>query len=66
MAEILGPYINMPTIQAILQSGAGDTMTDEQMGNLRYIMDTVPEARDDLSKLTQHFAAKIAPQNGQA
>jgi hypothetical protein len=66
IAEILGPYINMPTIQTILNSGAGDSMTDEQMGNLRYIMDTVPEARDDLSKLTQHFAAKIQPENGHA
>jgi hypothetical protein len=63
MLELLGPYMHEPSIQAIVNSNLGSTMTDQQMGNLRHIMDTVPEARTDLSKLTEHMAAK---EGGQA
>ncbi|KAF2679805.1 hypothetical protein K458DRAFT_114231 [Lentithecium fluviatile CBS 122367] len=62
MTEILGPYINEPTTLQILQSGVGTTMTEDQMANLRYILDTVPEARASMKVLTEHLAARVVPE----
>jgi hypothetical protein len=58
LAGLLGSYLHASSIQAIMNSAVGNTMTDEQIRSLRQIMDTVPEARNNLSKLTELYAAK--------
>ncbi|KAF1940364.1 hypothetical protein EJ02DRAFT_406666 [Clathrospora elynae] len=67
--EILGPYIDAHVIKTILGMNiSSKTMVSElQMNNLRHIMDTVPEARENMTVLTEHLRQKgvgNGPQSG--
>jgi hypothetical protein len=58
--EILGPYIDAPVIVTILGSSLSQNsaVSELQMINLRHIVETVPEARDNISVLTNHLRSK--------
>jgi hypothetical protein len=64
--EILGPHIDAPVIITILGStlSQNSVVSELQMTNLRHIMDTVPEARDNIAVLTNHLQHKTQA-NGQ-
>ncbi|KAJ4377717.1 Transcription factor bye1 [Neocucurbitaria cava] len=64
--EILGPYIDAPVIVQILANNISQNsvMSELQMGNLRHICDTVPEARTNISVFMDHLRQK-AQANGQ-
>ncbi|RAR13759.1 phd finger domain-containing protein [Stemphylium lycopersici] len=58
--EILGPYIDAPVIVTILSSNLHQNavVSELQMINLRHIVETVPEARDNIAVLTNHLQSK--------
>ncbi|XP_014557977.1 hypothetical protein COCVIDRAFT_36601 [Bipolaris victoriae FI3] len=58
--EILGPYIDAPVIVTILTSNLSQNavVSELQMINLRHIVETVPEARDNIAVLTNHLQSK--------
>lgn len=58
--EILGPYIDSPVIVTILGSSLSQNsaVSELQMLNLRHIVETVPEARDNITVLTNHLRSK--------
>ncbi|KAG9187301.1 hypothetical protein G6011_05172 [Alternaria panax] len=58
--EILGPYIDAPVIVTILGSSLSQNsvVSELQMINLRHIVETVPEARDNITVLTNHLRSK--------
>lgn len=58
--EILGPYIDAPVIVTILSSNLSQNavVSELQMINLRHIVETVPEARDNITVLTNHLQSK--------
>ena len=58
--EILGPYIDAPVIITILGSSLSQNqaVSELQMTNLRHIVENIPEARSDLSVLTDHLRQK--------
>ncbi|CAG5140336.1 uncharacterized protein ALTATR162_LOCUS688 [Alternaria atra] len=58
--EILGPYIDAPVIVTILGSSLSQNsaVSELQMMNLRHIVETVPEARDNITVLTNHLRSK--------
>jgi hypothetical protein len=64
--EILGPYIDAPVIVTILGSSLSQNsaVSELQMINLRHIVETVPEARDNITVLTNHLRSKTES-NGQ-
>ncbi|EFQ92822.1 hypothetical protein PTNB73_09048 [Pyrenophora teres f. teres] len=64
--EILGPYIDAPVIVTILGSSLSQNsvVSELQMINLRHIVETVPEARDNITVLTNHLRSKTET-NGQ-
>ena len=64
--EILGPYIDAPVIVTILGSSLSQNsvVSELQMINLRHIVETVPEARDNIAVLTNHLRSKTET-NGQ-
>ncbi|KAI4950042.1 hypothetical protein J4E91_004698 [Alternaria rosae] len=64
--EILGPYIDAPVIVTILGSSLSQNsvVSELQMINLRHIVETVPEARDNIAVLTNHLRSKTES-NGQ-
>jgi hypothetical protein len=65
--EILGPYMLEPTIQQFVISGVWLTMTEKMASDLKYIMDTVPDARKEMSILTHHMASKkVTPDGAQS
>jgi hypothetical protein len=51
-ARILGPHYGCPTAQAILTQGSPN---EEHLLNLRIILDKVPDAQQDLSRLMQEL-----------
>lgn len=64
--EILGPYINSPVIVQILGSSLSQTIvSDTQLSNMRHIVETIPEARTNMSVLTQHLTDHFRLNNGQ-
>ncbi|OAL44728.1 hypothetical protein IQ07DRAFT_236235 [Pyrenochaeta sp. DS3sAY3a] len=64
--EILGPYINSPVIVQILGSNLPQTIvSDTQLINMRHIVETIPEARTNISVLTQHLTDHFRLNNGQ-
>ena len=57
--EILGPYIDSPVVIQMLNSfSQNEEVAQKQMSSLRAIFDQVPEARENLSILTQHLQQK--------
>lgn len=58
--EILGPYIDAPVIIQILGSNLSQNqvVSELQMTNLRHIVEHIPEARTNLSVLTDHLRQK--------
>ncbi|KAF2849564.1 hypothetical protein T440DRAFT_508715 [Plenodomus tracheiphilus IPT5] len=58
--EILGPYINAPVIQKILELNISQNqaISELQMSNLRHIVETIPEARTNMTVLTDHLKMK--------
>lgn len=68
--EILGPYIDAPVIVTILSSNLSQNaaISEIQMTNLRHIVESIPEARDNIQVLTEHLKQKsgpVAQTNGQ-
>ncbi|KAH7397421.1 SPOC domain-containing protein [Pyrenochaeta sp. MPI-SDFR-AT-0127] len=64
--EILGPYIDAPVIIQILNSNLSQNqaVSELQMINLRHIVESIPEARTNISVLTDHLRQK-SEANGQ-
>ncbi|CBX96221.1 hypothetical protein LEMA_P111400.1 [Plenodomus lingam JN3] len=58
--DILGPYIDAPVIVTILGSNLSQNqaVSELQMTNLRHIVEHIPEARTNLSVLTDHLRMK--------
>ncbi|KAH9876553.1 hypothetical protein J1614_003684 [Plenodomus biglobosus] len=58
--EILGPYIDAPVIMTILGSSLSQNqaVSELQMTNLRHIVEHIPEARSNLTVLTDHLRMK--------
>ncbi|CAO2647524.1 Nn.00g084460.m01.CDS01 [Neocucurbitaria sp. VM-36] len=58
--EILGPYIDAPVIIQILGGNLSQNsaVSELQMTNLRHIVEHIPEARTNLSVLTDHLRQK--------
>lgn len=64
--KILGAYLTAPVIARILASSEGGaTMTEEQMTNLKHIMDTVPDAQKDFGVFQKHLATSFQPVQSQ-
>ncbi|CAI6331844.1 unnamed protein product [Periconia digitata] len=60
--QYLGQYLQAPVISRILASSEGGaTMTEEQMANLRHIMETVPQAQHDFAVFQEHLATSFKP-----
>lgn len=71
--EILGPYIDAPVIVQVLSHNisSNSAVSEIQMGNLRHIVESVPEARDNMHVFMEHLAQRSAAQakgqtNGQS
>lgn len=64
--EILGPYIDAPVIVQILGTNLSQNqaVSELQMINLRHIVESIPEARTNISVLTDHLRQK-SEANGQ-
>jgi hypothetical protein len=63
--SIMGPYIDTPVIATILSSQMAQNsavMSELQMGNLRHIVETVPEARNNMEEFLLHLASKTKAQ----
>jgi hypothetical protein len=59
--DIMGPYIDTPVIATILGTTMAQNsmvMSELQMANLRYIVETVPEARDNMEVFLNHLASR--------
>ena len=58
--EILGPFIDAPVIVDILGSNLSKNQAVSELilGNLRHIVETVPEARTNIVVLTDHMKQK--------
>ncbi len=58
--EILGPFIDAPVIVDILGSNLSKNQAVSELilGNLRHIVETVPEARTNIAVLTDHMKQK--------
>ena len=64
--KILGAYLTAPVITRISASSEGGaTMTEEQMTNLKHIMDTVPDAQKDFGVFQKHLATSFQPVQSQ-
>ncbi|KAF1850111.1 uncharacterized protein K460DRAFT_300823 [Cucurbitaria berberidis CBS 394.84] len=63
--EIFGPYIDAPVIVQILGSNLSQNqaVSELQMINLRHIVEHIPEARTNLSVLTDHLRQKTGANN---
>ncbi|PVH95660.1 SPOC-domain-containing protein [Periconia macrospinosa] len=60
--KYLGEYLQAPVIAKILASSEGGAnMTEEQMANLRHIMETVPRAQSDFNVFQEHLATSFKP-----
>lgn len=56
--EILGPFSNTPTVVQLLNSVPD--VTEQQLRNLRDILEHYPATRDDLSMLGMHLSEKAS------
>jgi len=54
--RILGPFINAPVVQTMI--AAVPDMSEQQLENLRDILEKVPECRTDIQRLSMHLTER--------